>query len=112
MTDVETELTEEIQDAIERMEFLHDRFTLGSPVTDTEIMLVLHQCGYDPRPPKHEIKPEIRKEIEELTGTGDKVTQVAEKPIKRKGWPKGKPRGKRAVRKNGKPCTDLHESSV
>lgn len=112
MTDIETELTSEIQDAIERLEFMHDRLMLGSPLTDQELLVVLHGTGYDPRPPKVEIKPDIRKEIEELTGTGNKVAQAAPEPIKRKGWPKGKPRGKRAVRKNGKPCIDVHQSSV
>ena len=117
MTDVETELTEEIQDDIERLEFLHDRMMMGTPINDYEVMFALFSTGYDPRPAKPELKSEIRKEIEELTGNGDKVSAVAKAPrVPRKvkgkrgrkpGWRKPK-----AVVTDGELSTDVLQPAV
>lgn len=109
MPDVETQLTEKMQDDFERLEFMHSMAMGATAINAQEVEFVLLINGYDPRPDKPQISEQAREEIEELTGNTSYVKPVEPK---KKGWPKGKPRGRRTVKVNGKSSSDVYEPSV
>lgn len=109
MHDINSELTQELQDEVERLEFFYSM--AGNQIRVDSLIMLLHNFGYDPRPVDNGIPESIKQEMAEVTGNGDKVQPeaVAAMAKRRGGRPKG---SKNKVKKNGKSRTYVHEPAV